>query len=86
VSPSFFNIPLIPLEVALGYTYLLDFDDSGRVPAPAPVAGIIIPSLLSIMIQYTAKALPEHAKHIPFNGVCPVGEILQVDKVTYKNL
>jgi hypothetical protein len=25
--------------------------------------------------------LPKHAKDMPFKGVCPVGEILQVDEV-----
>ena len=86
-----FHIPFIlPLESGAGY--LLDFDDSGRAPAQHwQLWQRIISSLLSIMIQYTAEVLithtlPEHAKDISFNGVCPVGEILQVDKVTYNNL
>jgi len=28
--------------------------------------------------------LPEHTKDTPFKGLCPFGEILQVDEVIYK--
>ena len=27
------------------------------------------------------RTLPEHAKDMPFKGVCPVGEILEVDEL-----
>ena len=40
------------------------------------VASILQPK--KIFITRTAVPLPEHAKDMPFKGVCRVGEILQV--------